>query len=46
MSEQVPYCHGEPMQPTYRYMKEGIIYQTFTCMKRGCHRTQEVILNA
>ena len=44
MSERknIPWCHGEPMQPVYRYIKRGIIYRTFIC--NFCARKEEVVL--
>ena len=37
---EIPYCHGEPMIPTYRYRDtDGKIYRTFTCGL--CNRHEE-----
>jgi len=38
----IPYCHGEKMQPVYRYLDKGIIYRTFIC--NFCGRKEEVVL--
>jgi hypothetical protein len=40
----IPYCHGEPMQPTYRYRGgDGKIYRVYTCML--CNNKEEVVIN-
>ena len=36
----IPFCHGEPMQPVYRYKDNGILYHTFLC--NFCNRKEEV----
>jgi hypothetical protein len=43
MSERknIPWCHGEKMAPTYRYLgKDGNLWTTYRCMY--CHSKQEV----
>jgi hypothetical protein len=42
MKNEVPWCHGEKMIPTYRYKEKGVIYRTFTCNAPGCQHTEEV----
>jgi hypothetical protein len=40
MKNEIPFCHGEPMQASYRYMKTGVIYRIFVC--NFCQHKQEV----
>jgi hypothetical protein len=45
MIHKRPYCHGEPMQPSYRYLGEdGHIYITYICNLAGCDHKEEVIV--
>jgi hypothetical protein len=39
-----PYCHGELMEPIYRYKSGGVIYITWRCQFSGCQHTEELPL--
>lgn len=42
MAYQIPYCHGERMQPVTRYKSNGVVYRIFVCNAPGCQNKVEV----
>lgn len=40
-----PYCHGEPMEPTYRFLAaDEVIYRTWVCTHFKCGNKTELPL--
>jgi hypothetical protein len=42
MKNETPWCCGQKMNATYRYMEKGVIYRTFVCDNPSCKRREKV----
>jgi hypothetical protein len=39
--KDIPVCHGELMQPIYRYIENGVTYRIWEC--NHCHDTTTLV---